>query len=202
MAPAPDDAGAPRGGLGNALIQANDRLASKIIGALHRLFGFEFSPNSEFYVFEGTVLGGIIDPIGTNYAKNVAISQEADFVCTRVTGICRQHQVGRVVGMQSADGSASAGDFPDFPALVTLRVTGSDRNLMNEAIDFLGAFGSWGGLPGIWPKPRLIPRNSNIAIALQSLKLPAAATSFDYRVCFVGWKIYDAKSLDLTNRRP
>lgn len=188
----------PGGGRPSALVAAFDRLAGRIVQALQSLFGFQYSRNAEHYIYGVTVAtNGATDAIGTIYNTAIRITQEADFVATRLNGNARINGTGILIGGSSANGGA-AGDMPDMPVTLQIIDGSTDRQLHSQAIDVALAYGTFGGLPGVWARPRLFARNTVISLALTSLKLPTAA--WDYRIVFIGWKIYDAQALDLTSR--
>lgn len=182
----------------SALVQAFDWMAKNIVAALHELFGFQFSTNAEHFVYRFRVTTGATDAIGTQYNGQLQVTNDADFVCTRLNGLARLVSTGVVIGTSSAAGSA-AGDFPDLPVDLQIVDGGKDRQLHNQAVDFLAAYGTYGGLPGIWGRPRLFARNTTINLTLTSLKLPTSALR--YELAFIGWKIYDMSALDLTSRK-
>lgn len=181
----------------SALVAAFDHLAGKIVRAMQQLFGFQYSRNAEHYVYSATVTTGATDAIGTEYNTAIRITQEADFVATRLNGNARIASTGVLVGMSSANAGVG-GDLPDMPITLQIVDGSTDRQLHNEAADVALVYGTIGGLPGIWARPRLFARNSTITLRLTSLKLPTSA--WDYRISVIGWKIYDAQALDLTSR--
>lgn len=182
----------PKGGL----VGAFDHLAGKIVRALQQLFGFQYSRNAEHYIYTASVVTGATDAIGTQYQTAIRVTQEADFVCTRLNGNARL-ATGVLIGMSSANAGVG-GDLPDMPTLMQITDGSTDRQLHSAPVDVALAYGTIGGLPGIWARPRLFARNTTISIALTSLKLPTAA--WTYRIVLIGWKIYDAQALDLTSR--
>lgn len=181
-----------------ALENAFFGMAREITGTLHELFGFQFSTNAEHYVYRHRVTTGSTDAIGTIYNGTLQITNESDFVCTRLNGLARRVDTGQVIGISSAN-TAAAGDFPDAPFDLQIIDGGKDRQLHSNALDFLAAYGTYGGLPGVWGRPRLFARNTTINLILTSLKLPT--TAWRYELTFIGWKIYDMSALDLTSRR-
>ena len=181
----------------SALVSAFDHLAGKIVRALQQLFGFQYSRNAEHYIYGTTVTTGAADAIGTTYNTAIRITQEADFIATRLNGNARIASTGVLVGMSNANAGA-AGDQPDMPVTLQIVDGSTDRQLHSEQVDVALAYGTWGGLPGIWARPRLFARNTTISLAFTSLKLPTSA--WNYRIILIGWKIYDAQALDLTSR--
>lgn len=188
--------GAPRGGP-SALVKAFDVMSRRIVGALHDLFGFQYSRNQEHYVYTVSVTTGATDAIGTNYNTAIRVTQEADFICTRLNSNARINSTGVLVGMSDANAGA-AGDLPDAPFTLLITDGSTDRQLSNAAVDAALTYGTVGGLPGIWARPRLFARNTTISLSLTSLKLPTSA--WVYRIVMIGWKVYDASALDLTSR--
>ena len=65
-------------------IQAVDRVAFNIVGALHKLFGFSYSRNTEQFVYKLTMDSNAAYTLGDTILGSLRISQEADFICTRV----------------------------------------------------------------------------------------------------------------------
>lgn len=184
-------------GNGNPLLVAFDRLARQIVGALHQLFGFQYSRNAEHYIYTASAQAVTGDAVGTIYNTSVRITQEADFVCTRLNGNTRINSTGVLIGMSSPNAGA-AGDMPDAPYTLLITDGSTDRQLSSQAVDVALAYGTFGGLPGVWARPRLFARNTVISLQLANLKDPNA--TWDHRLVFIGWKIYDAKALDLTSR--
>lgn len=184
---------------GGLLMAAMDSLAAKILAGLHQLLGFQYSRNAEHYVFSATQTTGTQDAAGTTYNTAVRITQEADFVCTRLNCDARIFSAtgaGNVIGMSAA--AAAAGDMPDAPFTLMITDGSSDRQLSNESVDAMLAYGTWGGLPGVWARPRLFARNSTIQLRITSLKPVPASTQWAYRLHFIGWKVYDVTALDNT----
>lgn len=192
---------------GNLVIQAFDRLAFQIIEALHRLFGFQYSKNNEFYIYQDDVDTTTQATAGALYTSSVRMTQESDFVCTRVNCFARRFHEdtptnaghGGIIGMSAQ--TPAAGDAPDAPFLIQLTDGSTDRILMNTPVDAALAFGTWGSLPGIWPKPRLFARNSNIGIQYTLQKSIPEYFYWTLYCQFIGWKIFDLDAQNLTSRR-
>lgn len=183
--------------MADPLIQGLDRVASKVVDAMHRLFGFQYSRNAEHYVYHVSQTTGATDAIGTSYTTAIRVTQEADFIATRLNANARIVSTGVLVGMSNANAGA-AGDFPDAPFTLLITDGSTDRQLSNEAVDAALAYGTIGGLPGVWARPRLFARNTTVTLRLTSLKLPTSA--WIYRIAMIGWKVYDVKALDNTSR--
>lgn len=190
----------PNGRGGGGLLMAGlDRLASRILTGLHQLFGFQYSRNAEHYVFSATQVTGTADAAGTNYNLAIRITQEADFVATRLNSDARISTAtgqGNVIGLSAA--AAAAGDLPDAPFSLLITDGSSDRQLSNEPVDAMLAYGTYGGLPGVWARPRVFARNTAISLRLTSFKPVPSDVQWAYRVHVIGWKIYDVAALDNT----
>lgn len=184
------------------LLQVVDRIATRIIGALHALIGIGYSENSEHFVYEVLIQGGDDDPIGTTYAGGIRFSAEAAFVCTSIQCGARNDNVGTVVGTDNLGPDAGDVDtFPDAPFLLEITESGSDRTFQSEAVDAAGCFSPFGGARGTLGRPRLFKPNSNVIFRLTSLKDPGAAVGYDYRIQLVGYKIYKpSEAQDFTVR--
>lgn len=195
----------PQFALARAIVRGFDNVAKTVTNALQGLFGFQYSKNVEHYVYQVTQATGTADATGSTYSTGIAITQEADFVCTRLNTSTRISTsgtaalVGSLVGVSNS--ASVAGDMPDAPFTLLITDGGSDRQLSNEAVDAFPVYGTQGGLPGVWARPRLFGRNSRIGLRLTSLKPVPASTAWTYRIALIGWKIYDATSLDLTSRK-
>lgn len=191
----------------NANEKFADRLAFNIIKSLHGLFGLQYKKGVEHFIYSNRTLT-IVDFVrgGVNNGV-IRITQEADFVCTRVCLGSRLNATagGPVVGafLGTSNNIPVAGDWPDPSFRLQIIDGGTDRQLHDQAVDAFLAYGNMGGLPGIWSKPRLFDRNSVIRLVYELLKTAAnIADQLELETLFIGWKIYDAKSQDLTARRP
>lgn len=202
MSAIPSPGGNPPGGaLARAILKGFDKVAKSVIDALQGLFGFQYARNIEHYVFQATITTGTADAIGTTYTSAFRITQDADFVCTRLNGSTRVASGTGLGGLVGTGGVVPAvGDFPDVPLTVLITEGGSDRQVSNEAVDFYMVYGSQGGLPGVFARPRLFARNSTVSLRLTSLKTVPASTTWAYRLAMIGWKIYDVSALNLTAR--
>lgn len=179
-------------------------LAREITKTLQGLFGFQYSRNAEHYIYGATVVSGDADAIGTVYNTSIRVTQEADFIATRLNASTRisTSGTGSLVGalLGASINTAAAGDLPDVPATLQIIDGSTDRQLHSEDVDLFAAYGTWGGLPGVWARPRLFARNTTISLRLTSLKTVPASTNWTYRLVMIGWKIYDSTALDLTSR--
>ena len=197
----------------NPVIQAVDRLATKIVGELHNLFGFSYSRATEHFVYQLTIQSSAASPpaavpAGTVLRSSLRITDEADFVCTRIAVTSRlavdggaADEVGSLTAARDVDSSVNDGDAIIDPAcLIRFTASSSDRNLSNEAIDVAGAYGVRGD-GGVLTRPRLFGRSTTLAVELTSLQAIAAGQRVDWRVILSGWKIYAANALNLTRRR-
>lgn len=184
---------------GGLLLRGLDSLAAKILAGLHQLLGFQYSRNAEHYVFSATQATGTADPAGTTYNAAIRVTQEADFVATRLncgTRISSATGAGNVIGNSAA--TAAAGDWPDAPFTLLITDGSSDRQLSNEAVDAMLTYGTMGGLPGVWARPRVFARNATIQLRLTSLKPVPASVIWTHRLVFIGWKVYELQALDNT----
>lgn len=178
-----------------AVVQA---LAEFIIDGLHNIFGFQYSDNEEHYIYQIELAIANAAAVGTVIRGGINIGQESDFICTRVTSSTRVDATGIPVPPGTGWGADASG-VNDAPFEMLIRNGGSDRQLSNEPVDAFAAYGTNGGLPGIWSKPRLFQRSTRLQLELTLLKVAAAASTA--RVLFHGFKIYDTSSLDLTRTR-
>lgn len=193
-------------------IEAIDHLAGAIVGALNRLFGWDYTKNTEHYVYELELDlgdGATAIAVGDRVQGSLRFTQDSDFIATRVNLVARRFaaatavEIGTVETMTTQFGEdPAAGDLPDPGVDILLTDAGKDRQLSNQAVDAFGAYGSHGGLPGILARPRLFKRNTNLSVELTARKAgEAAADRIRFRLQLIGWKVYDLKSLDLTQRR-
>lgn len=183
---------------GSPILRGMDMLSRRVVSALNGLFGFQYSRNAEHYIYGLTITTGTADALGTSYSSAIRITQEADFIATRLNAIVRVQGDGSVIGMST--NAAAAGDWPDVPHTILITDGSTDRQLSNQAVDFLASYGQTGGWPGVWARPRLFARNSTITFQLVSLKAVPSSTVWNIRLSLIGWKIYDAQALDLTSR--
>lgn len=187
------------GGGGGLLMAGMDRLAASILKGLHQLFGFQYSRNAEHYVYSSTLITTTAAAAGTNLNTAVRVTNEADYVATRLNvgaRVSTSTGIGGVIGLST--NAAAAGDLPDAPVALLITDGSSDRQLSNEAVDAMLAYGTFGGLPGVWARPRVFARNSTIALSATLLKTVPDATQWAIRFHFIGWKIYDVQALDNT----
>lgn len=159
-----------------------DRLANKIIGAFARIFGSLASRNEEIYWYRIQVTLG--NTIGDGATDTVTITQEADFVATKIM----QVTLDDTTGVIDADPSWEA----------TLKDGSTDRELMNEPVHVSDLAGT-AQRPLIAPKNRLFRRNSAIKSTWSQLKAPANPQLIS--LFFFGYKIFDEAALNLTVRR-
>jgi hypothetical protein len=73
--------------------------------------------------------------------------------------------------------------------VVQLVDTGSGRQLMQNPIPIPSIFG-WGELPFVLDNPRKFLRNSTIQVAFTNFD---AAATYNVRLAFIGYKIYDTR---------
>jgi len=187
-------------------VSALDRLAFKIVEGISKVFGLQYKKGTEHYIYVDRSVTALNYAVGQRITGSIRITQEADFVCTRTNVGSRfllsgtPALVGAFIGTSSS--TAVAGDWPDPAFRLQITDGGTDRELHSEPVDAFVAYGTNGGLPGIWSKPRLFDRNSNIKVTYELLKPSAAGDQLELEAQFIGWKIYDVESQDLTSRRP
>ncbi len=198
----------------NESIQAVDRLAHVIIKNLHKLFGFSYSRNTEHFTYQIDLDTGIDFVVGTQITGSLRISQEADFICTKVNCESRWVISGGTAGAvgklycNTLLGDPIAVDdgnnLQDVPFNIEITDGSTDRVLQNQPVSARAVYGMAGGLPGIWSKARMFARNSNVTVRVTMLRLAIGGNNDGLRnsIVFMGYKIYDASSLDLTTRRP
>lgn len=189
----------PQGNGGGLLLRGLNQLAAQILKGLHQLFGFQYSRNAEHYVYSATQATGAADAAGTTYNTALRITNEADFVATRLNvgaRISSATGTGNPIGLST--NTAAAGDLPDAPVTLLITDGSTDRQLSNEAVDAMLAYGTYGGLPGVWARPRVFARNSTISLRAVLLKPVPSDVTWNLRFHFIGWKIYDVQALDNT----
>lgn len=169
-------------------IRGMDRLAFKLYGGLARIFGSLAARNEEtyWYAIESSSGRGFVDlaaSIGATATASINITQEADFVGTRMLA----YDVNPSTGVTLADASWE---------LTSIRDGGSDRELISNPVHRWTLFGN--ALRSVpFTKNRLFRRNSTITFGFRQLQ--AVAT----RIYLViqGYKIFDEAALDLVRRR-
>ncbi len=75
-------------------------------------------------------------------------------------------------------------------ATVFIQDQSSNRSWMNIAVPIPSLFGT-ASLPYFWPKPRLIPGNTNVAVTVTSFE---AAVTNNIRLSFHGYRLYSTKN--------
>jgi hypothetical protein len=136
----------------------------------------------EAFIF-GTEEAGLTLPIaaGLSISGSIQISQEADFVCTKVV---RTHVLGAATNTYS----------------VEIVMGDTDRQLQNVPIPQDNMFGT-AQLPAILSMPRILWRNTTIKF--RASRIVAGATGSDL-IWFAlhGYKVfYDLSNLNLTSRQ-
>ncbi|MGH7166468.1 MAG: hypothetical protein ACREIS_13195 [Nitrospiraceae bacterium] len=109
---------------------------------------------------------------GGTATQDIAVQADSDFVI--IAGVRVYTTTGDV---------AIAGDF--FPALVTIRDSGSGRQLMDRPVHAQNLFGT-AQLPAYWPFPKLIRASSTVSTTLQNLE----ATARNIRISYWGFKVF------------
>lgn len=112
---------------------------------------------------------------GTTVTNIIAIQADAEFEALK---LCYASDL--AAGVQTE----STRTIPQCKILIT--DSGSDKQLMNLAVDFTTIFGN-GSEPFILPVPKRFRRNGGINIALTNY---SAAQSYNIRLSFIGCKIW------------
>jgi hypothetical protein len=162
--------------------QSQDRLGGRLIGMLTRVFGALAARNEEIYWYSIQVTLG--NEIGDDAVGSVNITQEADFVLSKLMATVKDGTTGVVDASPSIE--------------ISLRDGSTDRDLQDNPMHVQNMFGT-GQRPAIAPKNRLFRRNSSIQATFQQLKAPTNDQVIE--LGFWGWKIFDEAALNLTTRR-
>lgn len=196
----------PPNGSAGQLLQAIDRLATRIIGSLHGLIGVSYSDKFEHFVNQVTINFADAAAIGTVGTGAIRISQEAAFFCTAIRCNARLDDTGNVCTITSTDGAYAAaagegdGGWPDAPFLLQIQDGGNDRLLHNEPVDAAMVYGTHGGSENKLGRPKLFKPNSTVVVTATMLKAAGAGTGFDVRVALVGFKVFKGGAGDATVR--
>jgi hypothetical protein len=176
----------PPGGDAMSAVQIVDRLGFKLVGAIARIFGAEAARDEESFYY-GLTPAGFVDltaVVGNAIQGQINITQEADFVATRITAL----------SANPATGVPLAVDTESWT--VTIQDGSTDRQLTNVPQHVQSVFGS-AKRSTPWTKNRLFRRNSSIFFNF--VQQQAVATRIWLSVW--GYKVFDQASLDLTARR-
>jgi len=175
-----------------AMIQGMDRLGFKLVGAMARIFGSLAAKDEETYWYgirsaDGNGFVDLTAVIGNTDTASVEITQEADFVGTRILMMSVNPTTGAILAPQVAGG-------PSFT--VTIRDGSSDRQLVQYPIHAeLVAGTAQRSVP--FTKNRLFRRNSTVFF--DYVNLQAVATRI--YMAIQGFKVFDESALDLVRRR-
>ncbi len=163
-----------------------DRLGFKIIGALGRIFGSLAGKDEETYWYginseDGQGFVDLTAVIGNLATADIVITQESDFVATRILAITLNPATGvPIVGSWTAN----------------IRDGSTDRNLMNFQTHESNLVGTaQRSVP--FTKNRLFRRNSNISFEFTQRQAVASRIFLTIQ----GYKIFDEAALDLIRRR-
>ena len=176
----------PPGGDAMNAVQIVDRLGFKLVGAIARIFGAEAARDEEsfYYGLSPTGFVDLLGAIGATAEGQINITQEADFVATRVTATTIDPVTGVPLPADSESWS------------VKIQDGSTDRQLTNVPQHVQSVFGS-AKRSTPWTKNRLFRRNSSIFFSFVNLQ--AVASRIWLSVW--GYKVFDQASLDLTARR-
>lgn len=170
-----------------------DRLGYKLVGALGRIFGSLAAKDEEVYTYGiRSAAGGdgfvnLAAAIGNRQVATIEITQEADFVASRILHVALNPATGAILPYQVAGG-------PSY--IVQMTDGGSDRTLQNFQLHVDTIAGTaQRSVP--FPKNRLFRRNSTISFVYTNQQ----AVATQVWMAILGYKIYDEASLDLVRRR-
>lgn len=173
-------AGAVPGGALPAVVGAAITSAS-LGGLLQRLFGYTYDAREQVYVYQPVdypIVGSAT--IGAAVQSSILITQDADFVCAKIT------ECSGVDGAGTND------------VLIQMVFGNTDRQLTSNPTGLVAtAINGTGQRPYILTKPWLVARNSRVTIRVTS----GSAASRSIYVDLHGYKVLDVSALDLTTRR-
>jgi hypothetical protein len=112
---------------------------------------------------------------GATASGNINIQADSDFVVQKLTYFA---------DIAAAVQTDSSRVIPLVSVLVT--DTGSGRNLMESALPISNLFGT-GEIPFILPQPKMFLARSTITVTLANF---SAATTYNIRLSFIGYKIF------------
>lgn len=112
---------------------------------------------------------------GATASGNINIQADSDFVVQKLTYFA---------DIAAAVQTDSSRVIPLVSVLVT--DTGSGRNLMESALPISNLFGT-GEIPFILPQPKMFLARSTITVTLANF---SAATTYNVRLSFIGYKIF------------
>jgi hypothetical protein len=166
-------------------MQGIDRLGYKLTGAMARLFGSMAARDEEvyFYTLDPNGFVALPNAVGGQIVGNVRITQEADFVATRIMQQGVRADNGQLTGTSS------------WTAAIT--ESGSDRQMSNQPIH-LNCLCGWAQQCVPFPKNKLFRRNSTLTITFVNTWAPGFITNIYLAIW--GYKIYDEAALNLTRR--
>ncbi len=149
---------------GEAAGAATAGLGQEIVKALYDILGAYPRSNVLPYAYACSNTSAQSNAVGAlaTVENSIKISADAAFIATKITG-------------------TSTGDY-----LVSIRMAGSDRVLMNQSIHSAALVGT-AERPSILPKPLLIQANSTVNMTYTDL---SNATNEIY-FTFIGFKVYD-----------
>lgn len=144
--------------------RASQGLSKEIVQAIYDVMGAYPRANILPYIYAfscTSIKGNALGALGAS-TQTIKVSADAPFIATKITG-------------------ASTGDYSS-----EIRISGSDRILMNEAIHSAALVGT-AERPGILPKPLLIQANAVITFNLTDLSNATNEVYFN----LVGFKVYN-----------
>lgn len=168
------------------ILQNQNRNSAALAQQLAQIFGVRLDRNEETAWLTFDTVPAVLAIGAANVRTVMSVGQEADFVATGLL-------------IQCTDGANPPVMQPN--AIRFRIIDGStNRTLMRNPIPggFVSvnqAINSAGSRPWFLPKPRIFSRNSNVIFELTNVQ--GAQTEVD--IAFFGYRIYDARALDLTS---
>ncbi len=168
------------------ILQNQDRNTAALAQQLAQVFGVRLDRNEEtaWLTLDNTPVTLVTG--ATSVRSVMSVGQEADFVAT---GLLVQVTDGaqppvlqpNALRLQIVDGSTGRQLMRTFIPASVLSVS--------QATDSAGA------RPWFLPKPRIFSRNSNVIFNLTNVN----GANVEVDIAFFGYRIYDARALDLTS---
>lgn len=149
---------------GQAAGEATQGLGKEVIRALYDILGAYPRQNVLPYAYACSNTTAQANAVGAlaTVENTIKISADAAFIAMKITG-------------------TSTGDY-----LVSIRLAGSDRILMNQAVHSAALVGT-AERPSIMSKPLLIQANSTVSMTFTDL----SNSSNEIYFTFIGFKVYD-----------
>lgn len=146
----------------------------------------------EPFIYERTLTFAEAAAVGTTRDTSFTITQDSDFVCTKIAASCRTTTLGRGVAFDADAGTEEAGGVPDLPFTLQITESGQNRVLHDQPVDAQPAY----GYPHRdLPRPKVFAASTSVGISVALLKVSGAGTcGFTVRVQLHGFKDYSKAS--------